>query len=70
MGDEIFKVMKQIDPDKNKQKAIDILIAVAVCCRPILGCDDCPRYCGEGQKCKFPTDRDIEWAVKFLQKGG
>ena len=47
-------------------EAIEILIAVAVCDRPILSCDFCARYAGIGTHCNYPTDEEIEEAVLLL----
>ena len=48
-------------------EAIEILIAVAVCDRPILSCDFCARYVGMGTDCTYPSDKEIEEAVLLLK---
>lgn len=49
------------------RKALDILLAVTICAKPISGCDACPRLpMQEGAQCKAPTDREAEWAVDFF----
>lgn len=49
------------------EKAIEILIAVAVCDRPILSCDFCARYVGMGTDCTYPSDKEIEESVLLLK---
>ena len=51
----------------TREKAIEILIAVAVCDRPILSCDLCARYVGMGTDCTYPSDKEIEESVLFLK---
>ena len=51
----------------TREEAIEILIAVAVCDRPILSCDFCARYAGIGTHCNYPTDEEIEESVLFLK---
>ena len=51
----------------TREEAIEILIAVAVCDRPILSCDFCARYVGTGNGCDEPTDKEIEEAVLLLK---
>ena len=51
----------------TNEEAIEILIAVAVCDRPILSCDFCARYAGIGTHCNYPTDEEIEEAVLLLK---
>ena len=51
----------------TNEEAIEILIAVAVCDRPILSCDFCARYVGIGTHCNYPTDEEIEEAVLLLK---
>ena len=51
----------------TREKAIEILIAVAVCDRPILSCDFCARYAGIGTQCNYPTDEEIEESVLLLK---
>ena len=51
----------------TREDAIEILIAVAVCDRPILSCDFCARYAGIGTHCNYPTDEEIEEAVLLLK---
>lgn len=50
----------------NREKAIEILIAVSVCDRPILSCDFCARYVGMGTDCTYPSDKEVEEAVLLL----
>ena len=50
----------------TREDAIEILIAVSVCDRPILSCDFCARYVGIGTDCTYPSDKDIEEAVLLL----
>ena len=50
----------------TSEEAIEILIAVAVCDRPILSCDFCVRYKGTGNGCDEPTDKEVEEAVLLL----
>ena len=49
------------------EEAIEILIAVAVCDRPILSCDFCERYVGMGTDCTYPSDKEIEESVLLLK---
>lgn len=49
------------------EEAIEILIAVAVCDRPILSCDFCARYVGMGTDCTYPSDKEIEESVLLLK---
>lgn len=51
----------------TREEAIEILIAVEVCDRPILSCDFCARYVGMGTECQYPADKDIEDAVLLLK---
>ena len=51
----------------TREEAIEILIAVAVCDRPILSCDFCARYKGTGNGCDEPTDKEVEEAVLLLK---
>ena len=51
----------------TREEAIEFLIAVAVCDRPILSCDFCARYAGIGTHCNYPTDEEIEEAVLLLK---
>ena len=51
----------------TREKAIEILISVAVCDRPILSCDFCARYVGIGTHCNYPPDEEIEEAVLLLK---
>ena len=51
----------------TNEEAIEILIAVAVCDRPILSCDFCARYVGMGTDCIYPSDTEIEEAVLLLK---
>ena len=51
----------------TREEAIEILIAVSVCDRPILSCDFCARYVGTGNGCDEPTDKEIEEAVLLLK---
>ena len=51
----------------TREKAIEILIAVAVCDRPILSCDFCARYVGMGTDCTYPSDKEIEESVLLLK---
>ena len=51
----------------TREEAIEILISVAVCDRPILSCDFCARYAGIGTHCNYPTDEEIEEAVLLLK---
>ena len=51
----------------TNEEAIEILIAVSVCDRPILSCDFCARYVGTGNGCDEPTDKEIEEAVLLLK---
>ena len=48
-------------------EAIEILIAVAVCDRPILSCDFCARYVGMGTDCTYLSDKEIEEYVLLLK---
>lgn len=50
----------------NKEEAIKTLIAVAICTRPILSCGFCPCYKGNKGECEYPSDEQIEQAVKVL----
>lgn len=51
----------------TREEAIEILIAVSVCDRPILSCDFCVRYVGMGTDCTYPSDKEIEEAVLLLK---
>ena len=51
----------------TNEEAIEILIAVAVCDRPILSCDFCARYVGIGTHCNYPTDEEIDESVLLLK---
>ena len=51
----------------TREEAIEILIAVAVCDRPILSCDFCARHVGIGTDCTYPSDKEIEEAVLLLK---
>ena len=51
----------------TREEAIEILIAVSVCDRPILSCDFCARYVGMGTDCTYPSDKEIEESVLFLK---
>ena len=51
----------------TREEAIEILIAVAVCYRPILSCDFCARYVGMGTDCTYPSDKEIEESVLLLK---
>ena len=51
----------------TREEAIEILIAVAVCDRPILSCDFCARYAGIGTHCNYPTDEEVEDAILLLK---
>lgn len=51
----------------TREEAIEILIAVAVCDRPILSCDFCARYVGMGTDCTYPSDKEVEEAVLLLK---
>ena len=51
----------------TREEAIEILIAVAVCDRPILSCDFCARHVGMGTDCTYPSDKEIEEAVLLLK---
>lgn len=51
----------------TREEAIEILIAVAVCDRPILSCDFCARYVGIGTDCTYPSDKEIEESVLLLK---
>ena len=51
----------------TREEAIEILIAVAVCDRPILSCDFCARHVGIGTDCTYPSDKEIEESVLRLK---
>lgn len=51
----------------TREEAIEILIAVSVCDRPILSCDFCKRYVGTKTMCQYPSDKEIEEAVLLLK---
>lgn len=53
--------------EREKREAIRILIAEAICARPIMSCGECPRY-KNGYDCAAPTDEEIERAVILLKK--
>lgn len=46
LTDEKAALVKELHDSKPEEEAIEILIAVAVCDRPILSCDFCSRYAG------------------------
>lgn len=57
----------------TKEKAIETLIASAICDRPIfstVGCDECPAYKREMCDCDFPTNEKVEQAIRVLRNGG
>ena len=51
----------------TREEAIEILIAVAVCDRPILSCESCTRCLGMGTDCTHLTYQEIEKAVLLLK---
>lgn len=67
LTDEKTALVKELHDSKSEKEAIEILIAVAVCDRPILSCDFCSRYAGAKTECKYPTDKEIEQAVLLLK---
>lgn len=67
LTDEKAALVKELHDSKPEEEAIEILIAVAVCDRPILSCDFCSRYAGAKTECKYPTDKEIEQAVLLLK---
>lgn len=67
LTDERAALVKELHDSKSEKEAIEILIAVAVCDRPILSCDFCSRYAGAKTECKYPTDKEIEQAVLLLK---
>lgn len=67
LTDEKAALVKELHDSKSEKEAIEILIAVAVCDRPILSCDFCSRYAGVKTECKYPTDKEIEQAVLLLK---
>ena len=67
LTDEKAALVKELHDSKSEKEAIEILIAVAVCDRPILSCDFCSRYAGAKTECKYPTDKEIEQAVLLLK---
>lgn len=67
LTDEKTALVKELHDSKSEKEAIEILIAVAVCDRPILSCDYCSRYAGAKTECKYPTDKEIEQAVLLLK---
>lgn len=67
LTDEKAALVKELHDSKPEKEAIEILIAVAVCDRPILSCDFCSRYAGAKTECKYPADKEIEQAVLLLK---
>ena len=67
LTDEKAALVKELHDSKSEKEAIEILIAVAVCDRPILSCDFCSRYAGAKTECKYPSDKEIEQAVLLLK---
>lgn len=54
----------------TKDKAIDTLVALAICDRPIFSCADCPAWKNELHDCDFPTDEKVRQAIQVLRDGG
>lgn len=54
----------------TKEKAIETLIASAICYRPIFSCDECPAYKRELCDCDLPTNEKVEQAIRVLRDGG
>lgn len=52
----------------NKEEAIKTLIAVAICAHPIFSCGFCPCYTDEKGECEYPSDEQVELAVRVLHK--
>ena len=50
----------------NKEEAIKTLITAAICTHHILSCGFCPSYTGEKEECEYPSDEQVEQAVKVL----
>ena len=67
LTDEKAALVKELHDSKSEKEAIEILIAVAVCDRPILSCDFCSRYAGAKTEGKYPADKEIEQAVLLLK---
>ena len=53
----------------DKETAINIMIANAVCANYLLKCSEhCPRYKGNNVKCDAPTVSEIKEAVLVLRE--
>ena len=53
----------------TKDKAIETLIAVAICDYPLYACEACPRYMAGGD-CKTIANEEVEQAIQVLRGGG
>lgn len=51
----------------TRDEAINTLIALAICDRPIFSCDECPACEREPHDCNFPTDEKAKQAIRALQ---
>lgn len=51
----------------TKEKAIETLIASAICYSPIFSCDECPAYKRELCDCDLPTNEKVEQAIRVLR---
>lgn len=54
----------------TKEKAVETLIASAICSSPIFLCDVCPAYKRELCDCDFPTNEKVKQAIQVLRDGG
>lgn len=54
----------------TKEKAVEILIASAICSSPIFLCDVCPAYKRELCDCDLPTNEKVEQVIRVLRDGG
>lgn len=54
----------------TKDKAIETLVALAICDRPPFLCADCPAWKEELHDCDFPTNEKVKQAIQVLRDGG
>lgn len=62
-------VSKDAEVRMTKDKAIETLIAVAICDYPLYACEACPRYMADGD-CKTIANEEVEQAIQALRGGG
>ncbi|PWJ49331.1 hypothetical protein [Faecalicatena contorta] len=53
----------------NREEAINVLIALGVCCTTGLNCEEhCPFYSEDGNRCNKWNDERAKEAVKILRR--